>query len=77
MSEHPSSEQANATPELLPDAAPPSCRRCGASRTVPIVYGLPTLEIFEAAERGELRLGGCLVSGDDPAWHCKACGAEW
>jgi hypothetical protein len=33
------------------------------------VYGLPSPELFEAAERGEIILGGCcppLVDGLDP-----------
>ena len=31
-------------------------------RVVPIVYGLPTEAAFEAARRGEIALGGCLIS---------------
>jgi len=31
-------------------------------RVVPIVYGLPTAEGFAAAERGEIELGGCIIS---------------
>ena len=30
-------------------------------RVVPILYGLPTAEAGEAARRGELVLGGCIV----------------
>jgi hypothetical protein len=26
---------------------------------------------------GLLELGGCLVGGSDPNWHCSACGHEW
>ncbi len=32
---------------------------------------------LEAAERGEIHLGGCLVFEGMPAWHCNACGHEF
>ena len=40
----------------------------GAPRVVPVVMGYPSHETFEAAERGEVWLGGCMVSGLDPLW---------
>lgn len=40
---------------------------------VPIAYGLPTGVLMDAAERGEVVLGGCTVTGDDPQWACPAC----
>jgi hypothetical protein len=49
---------------------------CGSEDTVPIVYGLPTRELEEAAGRGELVLGGCLVSFDAPNRACQNCGHE-
>lgn len=52
------------------------CPRCGAEITpIPIVYGLPTHELFEAAERGEVQLGGCMVGDESPEFQCKACQA--
>ena len=51
------------------------CPRCGGP-TVPIVYGYPTYETFEAADRGELRLGGCVVFDGQPTEHCTACEAD-
>ena len=44
---------------------------------VHIVYGLPTSELGEKAERGEIVLGGCCVSGDDSEWFCRDCGWAW
>lgn len=35
----------------------------GPARLVPLVMGLPTRETAERAERGEVILGGCVVSG--------------
>ncbi len=47
------------------------CQECG-STAIPVVYGLPGRELFEAAERGEIRLGGCVM----PGWPlCRLCGA--
>jgi hypothetical protein len=40
---------------------------------IPIVFGYPMPETFEAADRGELILGGCLVSGEDATHRCSAC----
>ena len=53
------------------------CPECRGNETVPIAYGMPGLDLAEAAERGELVLGGCCITGDDPRWHCNACGADF
>jgi hypothetical protein len=51
-----------------------ACPRCGAfARMLPIAFGYPMPETFAAAERGEVALGGCLVSGEDPTHHCTSC----
>jgi rubrerythrin len=49
------------------------CPKCGAADQLRIVYGLPTGETFEASERGELVLGGCVVSADSAQWQCPIC----
>jgi hypothetical protein len=57
---------------LRPESAaetPPACPTCG-EHMVPLSYGLPTSETFEAAERGEVVLGGCLVYDDRPDFVC-------
>ena len=55
----------------------PICPACGEPEPLPILYGYPTIESFEKAERGEIALGGCLVWEDQPNWHCTACGHEF
>lgn len=44
---------------------------------IPIVYGMPSGDDAERAERGEFVLGGCLVGlhdpEPDPTHHCTAC----
>lgn len=55
-----------------------TCPKCGG-RIVKIVYGEPTEELFEAADRGEVILGGCCITLDengnqiDPEYGCVNC----
>jgi len=51
------------------------CPVCN-SHVVRIVYGYPTDETFQEADRGEVRLGGCVVTGPNMANSaCTAC--DW
>ena len=52
---------------------PIKCSHCGA-KVLRIQYGYPGPELFEAAERGELLLGGCCISPDSPDYACPCCG---
>lgn len=62
--------------EALPKT--PQCPACGdAGKVVPIIYGRPGPDLLEAAKRGEVVLGGCVVSKGSPSWRCRACGKEW
>lgn len=51
------------------------CPSCGAPG-IRIVYGMPGAELFEAADRGEVVLGGCVIGGDDPDLACPQ-GHRW
>ena len=57
---------------MSPTDADP-CPECGAT-VVPIVHGLPSPELFETAERGEVALGGCTVFGGQAQRACSRCG---
>lgn len=46
----------------------PACPVCGAE-SIPIVYGLPGLDLAAKEEAGEVVLGGCVPDG--PEWACK------
>ena len=54
------------------------CPKCGG-KIVEILYGEPTEELFNAAERGEVILGGCCIAFDeqgnqiDPQYGCVDC----
>lgn len=53
------------------------CPACGSEERIPILYGLPTDDAREQADRGEVALGGCLVDRRNPRWQCRACGELW
>jgi hypothetical protein len=57
------------------DAPPRPCPRCGSTDAIRIIYGLPDHELFEASERGEVALGGCVIGDESPDFECRACGA--
>jgi hypothetical protein len=66
------------TGECVVEEEPLACPECGSNtNVVPIVYGYPSPELREAAERGEVFLGGCVITGDDPLWYCDDCEHGW
>ena len=48
------------------------CPKCGKD-LLPIAYGVPGPGMMDADRRGEIALGGCVVSDNDPEWRCSAC----
>ena len=58
-----------------------ACPNCSSLSTVPIVYGLPSIDDHERAQRGEFVLGGCLIGlhepDPDPSHCCTTCGASF
>jgi len=60
-------------------ASPEACPQCGSTRVLPILWGMPSPEASEAAKRGKVVIGGCMVHGPngvekDPAFECRDCG---
>jgi hypothetical protein len=53
------------------------CPACGSSKVVSIVYGYTSHELFEAAERGEVALGGCCIGDFDNTCSCRECGKSF
>jgi hypothetical protein len=53
------------------------CPSCKSEQVIPIVYGMPAMELVRQAEKGLVELGGCCVDANNPNWKCKACGKEW
>jgi len=44
---------------------------------VEFLYGYHSEEAFEAAERGEVMLGGCCITLGEPRFCCKECAYSW
>mgnify|MGYP000855944048 CR=1 FL=1 len=57
---------------------PSECPKCGSTRVAKIVYGLPVFsdQLNAAIKDGRKVLGGCCITGDDPAWKCLDCKTE-
>ena len=48
------------------------CPRCGGV-TRPVVYGFPSPELFDRADRGEVILGGCCLPVEPARSQCPNC----
>lgn len=49
------------------------CPRCGTDM-VPIAWGFPDADLFEAGDRGEVFIGGCCIpTWEVPQWFCRRC----
>ena len=53
------------------------CPNCKEKKGVVISYGYPSDELFEAADRNEAVLGGCMQAEGDPDRQCLSCGHQW
>jgi hypothetical protein len=50
------------------------CPEGGQHEPIGIAYGLPSSAMVEAADRGEIILGGCLMWRSSPTSRCRKCG---
>ena len=53
------------------------CPKCGSKSVIEILYGFPTEEQQEAARRGAIALGGCMLELGSPKFCCKYCEHSW
>ena len=56
------------------------CPKCKSENVIPVIYGYPSHEDFEEAEKGNLKLGGCDILIDGfamPDRFCKDCKTKW
>jgi acetoin utilization deacetylase AcuC-like enzyme len=49
------------------------CTNCGG-RIIPIIYGYPGGDMMDRYSRGEISLGGCVISIGQPRSECRSCG---
>ncbi len=54
----------------------PKCPNCG-NILVEIVYGMPDVDCFKKSEKKEIYLGGCIISDNDPIYHCNKCNRNY
>jgi hypothetical protein len=47
------------------------CPKGHTDGLIPIIYGLPGKKLMKKAHKGQIRLGGCIVTDCDPKWYCK------
>jgi predicted RNA-binding Zn-ribbon protein involved in translation (DUF1610 family) len=53
-----------------------TCPECGVKELLPVLMGMPTPAVEQAALRGEVMLGGCIISAEAPEYACARCGFE-
>lgn len=53
------------------------CPVCHKKSGVRIIYGYPTEELVEQAEREDVILGGCIQLDGAPNRQCVNCGIQW
>ena len=51
-----------------------ACPKCGGKKLLRMVFGFPDAETVEAAQRGEIALGGC---GLDRFRHFECAQCHW
>lgn len=50
----------------------PKCPNCG-NKLAKIIYGMPSSDIMNQVEKGEVFIGGCCVDEANPKYHCNIC----
>lgn len=59
----------------MTDQLIPACGQCGSTALHHKVFGMPTEDLFEEAERRpDLRLAGCCIDPGDWSTECVSCG---
>ncbi len=57
------------------------CPSCGEVTGLPLIYGAPDKITWEAYQRGEVILAGCLVEANEGSGladrQCSKCGHLW
>jgi len=54
---------------------PNKCPACGSNKVATILWGLPAFspEMERDLKEGNIVLGGCIISHNDPIWQCVDC----
>ena len=57
-----------------------TCPYCGSQNIAEYLYGYPDLdddELEKQIENKEVILGGCIITDDNPSFHCNDCGMDF
>jgi hypothetical protein len=52
-----------------------TCPACTKAKLVPLIFGLPGMDLVEQEARREIVLGGCVSSEFPPELECLVCEA--
>jgi hypothetical protein len=54
---------------------PQKCPVCSSNKISIYLWGMPVFSnaLHKELAEGKVKLGGCCVTGDDPAYHCMEC----
>ena len=57
----------------------PVCPKCNSTNVAKYLWGLPMLsdQLLRDIEEGRVILGGCIICGEDPKFHCNDCKYDW
>lgn len=66
-------EDTEVPPEPDLEQFPQLCPICKTYYVIPIIYGLPSQDLSELAKHGKVKLGGCIVSPNNPKYWCTTC----
>lgn len=53
------------------------CSKCGSKNSLRIIDGMPGPELFQEADAGKVKLGGCCIIEGAPEYFCNDCKYEW
>jgi hypothetical protein len=54
-----------------------TCPTCKKAKLVPLIFGLPGMDLMEREARREVVLGGCVSSEFPPELECLGCAARF
>ena len=54
-----------------------TCPTCTKAKLVPLIFGLPGMDLVEQEARGEIVLGGCVSGEFPPELQCLGCSAQF
>lgn len=54
-----------------------TCPTCKKAKLVPLIFGLPGMDLMEQEGRREIVLGGCVSSEFPPELECLGCEARF